>query len=103
MDEDERNVTFLYKLTAGICEKSFGMNVAAMAGIPKTIIDRASIIAEEADRSHKLKDSTHAMQIDGEPRANITPAVVADLQYLLSSKDRNTLATERIINSFKNL
>ncbi len=27
-------VTFLYKLTNGICPKSFGMNVALMAGLP---------------------------------------------------------------------
>ncbi|KAG2229179.1 hypothetical protein INT48_001749, partial [Thamnidium elegans] len=103
MDEDERNVTFLYKLTSGICEKSFGMNVAAMAGIPKTIIDRATTVAEEADRNHKMKDSTHAMQVDGDSRIKITPAIAADLKYMLFTKKKNPLATDRIINSFKKL
>lgn len=103
MDEDERNVTFLYKLTSGICEKSFGMNVAAMAGIPKVIIDRATSVAAEADASHKMNDSTHTMQIDGESSINVTPAIAADLKYLLFTKGNNPLAEDRIITSFKKL
>ncbi|GAA5799547.1 hypothetical protein HPULCUR_004963 [Helicostylum pulchrum] len=103
MDEHERNVTFLYKLTSGICEKSFGMNVADMAGIPKDIIDRATTVAEEADRSHKIMDSTHTMLVDGESQMNITPAIAADLKYLLFAKKKNQLAVDRVINSFKKM
>jgi DNA mismatch repair protein MSH6 len=103
MDEDERNVTFLYKLTPGICEKSFGMNVAMMAGIPTAIIERAASVAKEAEISHKLKDTTYAMQVDGEDKINVTPAIVADIKYLFLSKKKDPLATERILKSFKNL
>ncbi|GAA5796927.1 hypothetical protein HPULCUR_002305 [Helicostylum pulchrum] len=84
---------FLYKLTSGICEKSFDMNVAAMAGIPKTIIDRATAIAEERDN----------MQVDGESQTGITPDIAADLKYLLFDKKKDPLAVNRIINNFKNL
>lgn len=103
MDEDERNVTFLYKLTSGICDKSFGMNVAAMAGIPQAIINTATNVAEETERDHKLKDSTHDMQVDGEIRMNVTPAIKADLKYLFTCKTKNNIVTDRIVNSFKKL
>jgi DNA mismatch repair protein MSH6 len=95
MDEDEHNVTFLYKLTSGICEKSFGMNVAMMAGIPRNVVSRASLVAEEAEATHKQKDTTYSTAI-------ITPAVIADVSYLLSNK-RNKMSSERILNSFKKL
>merc|ERR1719272_1520914 len=41
VEENSRDVTFLYKLLAGVCSKSYGLNVAAMAGIAKPIIDLA--------------------------------------------------------------
>ena len=39
-------VTFLYKLVAGACPKSYGTNVARLAGIPDKIVDRASEFAK---------------------------------------------------------
>ncbi|RKP23818.1 muts domain V-domain-containing protein, partial [Syncephalis pseudoplumigaleata] len=33
VDDDEKKVTFLYKLTPGACPKSYGMHVANMAGV----------------------------------------------------------------------
>lgn len=104
MDEDEHNVTFLYKLTSGICEKSFGMNVAMMAGIPTDVITRAATVAEEVEVTHKLKDTTYGMTVDGECNGamKITPAIIADLSYLLSNK-RNTMSNERILHSFQKL
>eukprot|EP00730_Choanoeca_flexa_P003225 TRINITY_DN11332_c0_g2_i4.p1 TRINITY_DN11332_c0_g2~~TRINITY_DN11332_c0_g2_i4.p1 ORF type:complete len:1069 (+),score=317.75 TRINITY_DN11332_c0_g2_i4:188-3208(+) len=42
-----RDVTFLYKLTPGVCSKSYGMNVAHMAGVPAGIIRLAEAKAAE--------------------------------------------------------
>ncbi|KNC79982.1 hypothetical protein SARC_07637 [Sphaeroforma arctica JP610] len=41
VDEDKRDVTFLYQLALGVCSKSYGMNVANMAGVPRQVIERA--------------------------------------------------------------
>lgn len=100
MDDDEQNVTFLYKLTKGICEKSFGMNVAAMAGIPKVVVERAKVIAEKTEIDHKLIDTTYSMEIDGDKsQINITPAIMEDLSYLFTKK-RDMSSTRRILKSF---
>ena len=50
VDEENRQVTFLYKLINGISEKAYGMNVAAMAGVPHEVI----VTAEEAARDFEL-------------------------------------------------
>ncbi|GLJ19028.1 hypothetical protein SUGI_0341380 [Cryptomeria japonica] len=40
-------VTFLYKITPGACPKSYGVNVARLAGMPDTILERA--VKQSAD------------------------------------------------------
>ena len=39
-------VTFLYKLTQGSCPKSYGTNVARLAGLPAHLVQRASDMAD---------------------------------------------------------
>ena len=43
-DESTDNITFLHKIIPGFANKSFGLNVALMAGFPKHVIERAKEI-----------------------------------------------------------
>ena len=45
-------VTFLYNLTNGACPKSYGLNVARLAGLPDEIINRASSFARQLEEQH---------------------------------------------------
>lgn len=47
VDEGQREVVFLYKLTDGASAGSYGANVASMAGIPESIIRRSESIGRE--------------------------------------------------------
>eukprot|EP00775_Hariotina_reticulata_P005635 gene5635-5874_t len=44
-EEQVAEVTFLYKLTPGACPKSYGTNVARLAGLPASVVTRAAIIS----------------------------------------------------------
>ena len=57
VDEEERRITFLYKLENGVAEGSFGMHCAAMCGIPNKVIERAEIAAKEWEHTSRLKES----------------------------------------------
>ncbi|PMD12460.1 DNA mismatch repair protein Msh6 [Hyaloscypha hepaticicola] len=57
VDDDNRQVTFLYKLEDGVAEGSFGMHCAAMCGIPTKVIDRAEVAAREWEHTSRLKES----------------------------------------------
>ena len=46
-------VTFLYKLTDGGCPKSYGVNVARLAGLPDDIVKRASSFASQLEAQHE--------------------------------------------------
>jgi len=56
--ELENKVVFLRKLRRGGSEHSFGIHVARMAGIPKSIVKRADEILKELEESHNKQELT---------------------------------------------
>lgn len=71
-------VTFLYKVCPGACPKSYGVNVARLAGMPESILQRASACSAELELSFEekrkdpvssklLKELSHSLEkIDGD-------------------------------------
>ena len=57
VDDDQKRITFLYKLEDGVAEGSFGMHCAAMCGIPAKVIERAEVAAKEWEHTSRLKES----------------------------------------------
>ena len=57
--EENGNMTFLYQLALGPCPNSFGLEVAAMAHIPHSVLTRASIMSDMfevlVDRKKSIK------------------------------------------------
>ncbi|WBW72667.1 MutS protein-like protein 3 [Schizosaccharomyces osmophilus] len=49
-NQNSQSISFLYKLVPGIASRSYGLNVAKMAGIPNSVIHRAEEISEEHER-----------------------------------------------------
>lgn len=47
--EEKGHVTFLYRVESGASDRSFGIHVAALAGLPRPIIDRALIVLTELE------------------------------------------------------
>lgn len=55
VDDETRKVTFLYKLEDGVSPGSFGMHVASMCGIDKSIVDRAEEAAKNFEHTAKMR------------------------------------------------
>ncbi|ORX47693.1 hypothetical protein DM01DRAFT_1310070 [Hesseltinella vesiculosa] len=53
--DDIPKVFFLYKLVPGIAMKSYGLNVAQLAGIPKLVIQQAKIKSEQMEHMQNQK------------------------------------------------
>ena len=47
--QDGERIVFLRRIAPGIAEKSFGIHVAAMAGLPKAVVDRADQILKNLE------------------------------------------------------
>jgi DNA mismatch repair protein MutS len=54
--ELENKIIFLRKLKRGGSEHSFGIHVARMAGMPKSVVTRAEEILKELEQSHEKKE-----------------------------------------------
>lgn len=56
--EMNNKVIFLRKLKPGGSEHSFGIHVARMAGMPRSVVNRANDILEELEKSHQRQSLT---------------------------------------------
>lgn len=73
------DVIFLYQLAAGSCPKSYGANVAKLAGLPLDVVSRAATISHALDSESRKIPRTNA--------ENDSPTTLAiDILRLLSSK-----------------
>lgn len=55
--EEDGNVTFLHKMIAGPADKSYGIHVAQIAGLPSAVLDRAQVILNELENTEQLAQS----------------------------------------------
>ena len=68
---ENNNITFLYTLGEGPCPKSFGVNVARLAGLPDDVLQRAKRLSSEFEAEmngeagrHKIIPATAEKSVD---------------------------------------
>jgi DNA mismatch repair protein MutS len=54
--EDGNRVVFLHRIVRGGADRSYGIHVAQLAGIPKPVVNRANEILEELERNSLLRE-----------------------------------------------
>ena len=50
--EEKNNIVFLHRIVEGAADKSYGIHVARLAGVPRGVIDRARIILQTLEAEH---------------------------------------------------
>ncbi|MCS6850093.1 MAG: DNA mismatch repair protein MutS [Gemmataceae bacterium] len=53
--EDRDEIIFLHKIAPGSADKSYGIQVARLAGVPVEVLDRAQEVLTELEAHHQLK------------------------------------------------
>lgn len=63
------HVVFLHKVEPGPADRAYGIHVARLAGVPKAVLDRASILLKEFEkkRDRSTEDSQQPMLFDVSP------------------------------------
>lgn len=52
-DAGKETVTFLYKMWEGHCPKSYGFNVAKLAGLPAEVVQLGEKVSQDLDQKDK--------------------------------------------------
>ena len=99
--EEDGKITFLHKVKDGSVDKSYGINVATLAGLPKEVIDRAEDILKVYENKEKKRDVTvqTTLPLDFEPKESevekelkninvleLTPMDAINILYKLKDK-----------------
>ena len=69
--ELDNEVIFLHKIAAGNADKSYGIHVARLAGVPEPVLQRAASVLETLESRHELpvaEGKTLVSPPEGPPR-----------------------------------
>jgi len=86
--EEGGKVVFLYKIVPGGVDRSYGIHVAQLAGLPKSVVHRAHEVLEELEgNSRRTAPEAKGRKLRKEPAQQLTffgqkPAVVEELEKL---------------------
>ncbi|THD85666.1 DNA mismatch repair protein MutS [Aliigemmobacter aestuarii] len=72
--EWEGEVVFLHEVRKGAADRSYGVQVARLAGLPSAVIDRAKVVLEALEKGEREGSSQKAL-IDDLPLFRATPPV----------------------------
>ncbi|MBR2670413.1 MAG: DNA mismatch repair protein MutS [Solobacterium sp.] len=59
--ETNNEVTFLYKIKNGSADRSYGINVARLAGLPETVLARAASLQKELESKKRVVQQTYQL------------------------------------------
>ncbi|HRI26778.1 MAG TPA: DNA mismatch repair protein MutS [Chitinophagales bacterium] len=95
--EAGNKVIFMRKLVKGAAEKSFGIHVAQMAGMPRAIINRANEILAQLEQQHQLQQTKDALKQIPEQKPyqlalfEMTDPKLKKIKEILATLDVNSL------------
>ncbi|MEM6479836.1 MAG: DNA mismatch repair protein MutS, partial [Pseudomonadota bacterium] len=72
--EHEGDVIFLHEVRQGSADRSYGVQVAKLAGLPPTVIERARVVLEALEKGDRETGGTRATLIDDLPLFAASPA-----------------------------
>jgi DNA mismatch repair protein MutS len=92
------NITFLRRIVSGSADRSYGIEVAALAGVPKEVVTRAKeILAELEQGSTEEKPSVIVPQLE-EQQLSFASSSINPVIQKLKETDMNTLTPIEALN-----
>ena len=88
--EWEGDVIFLHEVRKGAADRSYGVQVARLAGLPTAVIDRARVVLEALEKGEREGGATQKAFIDDLPLFAATPAAP------IQAKPAKSAALERL-------
>ena len=110
--EQDGKVVFLRKLAKGGSEHSFGIHVAAMAGMPKSIVNRSEVILRQLEEEKKHEELGNGQAAGAKKTADkgdqlnffrLDDPVLEDIRRQLADLDINSLTPIDALNKLNEI
>jgi DNA mismatch repair protein MutS len=75
--EWEGDVIFLHEVMRGAADRSYGVQVARLAGLPATVVERAKVVLEALEKGDRDGNNGKKAVIDDLPLFSSTPSPAA--------------------------
>lgn len=62
IQEWQGNIVFLHRVKSGIANKSYGLHVARLAGLPDGVLTRAAEVLETLEATHEYREKPHSFK-----------------------------------------
>jgi DNA mismatch repair protein MutS len=96
--EQNDDIAFLHKIIPGAADKSYGIYVAKIAGIPKNVVERAREILDELEQTH-VKATAHSSETiirsnESEIIQNVRRRTIGSIQFSLFGPENHPVIEE---------
>ncbi|TIB04831.1 hypothetical protein E3P92_00067 [Wallemia ichthyophaga] len=98
-DQDEEDVSLLYKVEPGVSDKSFGINVAQMAGFPDSVIKLAK---RKADDLEDIEGSEEKRQKFSDEDINSGVGVVKEFMHTFATSAQHSDEYDALMTTYNN-
>lgn len=72
--EWEGEVIFLHEVHKGAADRSYGVQVAQLAGLPKSVVDRARVVLEALEKGEREGGAAQKAIVDDLPLFSVSPS-----------------------------
>ncbi len=77
--EHENDIVFLHEVRQGAADRSYGVHVAKLAGLPEAVTERARIILDQLERNERSSGEKQRRLIEDLPLFSVAPKPVEPL------------------------
>jgi DNA mismatch repair protein MutS len=81
-------VIFLHEVTRGTADRSYGVQVARLAGLPQIVVERAKVVLDALEKGEREGGSSRKAVIDDLPLFSVTPTTAPVKQVRSQVEDR---------------
>lgn len=96
--EVDGNVYFLHKIEDGAVDKSYGIHVARLAGLPEELIKRANEILDSYEKKSLKHDKSDQISFDFDKELVPTKMIPSKLEEYLETVDPNTMTPREALD-----
>jgi DNA mismatch repair protein MutS len=95
--EDQDEVSFLYKVVPGAAQKSYGLYVAKLAGLPLHVVQRAGELLPDWQQEKSRSAQSSRPERNEQPAKSARPALQAVLKQLRETDPLHTTPMEALL------